>query len=133
MLLLIPFKVVIKMVLNLEPMTVFGSHSSVFHLTDAIYVYASTQTSIYFVYALVVLLLLVVLHINIQPFKKTAVTWYTSIDPVFLLLTSVIYTSVIGTDVGSMLEHAYLSAMVILGLLMMIIYITFLLLHWIYS
>ena len=40
----------------------------------------------YFVYALILLLVLIVLHINVKPFKKTAVVWYSSVDPVFLLL-----------------------------------------------
>jgi hypothetical protein len=50
------------------------------------FVYASTLTSMYFLCALIIILSLTVLHINIQPFKKTIVAWYSSIDPIFLLL-----------------------------------------------
>ena len=89
----------------------------------------------YFVYALVIVLLLIVLHINIQPFKRTIVSWYSSVDPVFLLLIQcIMYTSFIGTNIESMRKHTYLSVMVLLGLLtaaIPIVYIMFLMLHWI--
>ena len=100
------------------------------------FAYASTRTSMYFVYALIMLLFLIVLHINVQPFKKTAVAWYSSVDPVFLLLICISYISVVGSITGSMLGHAHLSIMIVLGLLtafVPIAYITFLMLHWIYS
>ena len=50
--------------------------------------YASNSKliSMYFLYALVIILSLTVLHINIQPFKETTVAWYSSVDPIFLLL-----------------------------------------------
>ena len=41
-------------------------------------------------------------HINVQPFKKIAIVWYSSIDLVFLLLLCILYTSVVGTVIGSM-------------------------------
>ena len=69
-------------------------------------------------------------------FKKTAVAWYSSVDPVFLLLICILYISLVGTDTGSMLGHAHLSLMIVLGLstaFVPITYITFLMLHWIYS
>ena len=91
----------------------------------------------YFPYALIMIILsLIVLHINVQPFKRTTVAWYSSVDPVFLLLICIMYISVVGTNTESMLEHTYLSVMVILGLLtafVPIAYITFLIMHWIYS
>ena len=48
------------------------------------------------------------------------------------------YVSVVGTNIESMLEHTYLSVMVVLGLLFMtafipMINIMFLMLYWIYS
>ena len=101
-----------------------------------LFAYASTLTSMYFVYALVIVLLLIVLHINVQPFKRTTVSWYSSVDPVFLLLICIMYTSVIGTNIESMQEHTYLSVMVLVGLMttvIPIVYIMFLMLHWIYS
>ena len=100
------------------------------------FAHASTLTSMYFVYALIILIFLIVLHINVQPFKKTAVAWYSSVDPVFLLLICILYISVVGTDTGNMLGHANLSLMIVLVLLtafVPIAYITFLMLHWIYS
>ena len=101
-----------------------------------LFAYASTLTSMYFVYALVIVLLLIVLHINVQPFKRTTVSWYSSVDPVFLLLICIMYTSVIGTNIESVQEHTYLSVMVLVGLMttvIPIVYIMFLMLHWIYS
>ena len=100
------------------------------------FAYASTLTSMYFLYALIIILSLTVLHINIQPFKETTVAWYSSVDPIFLLLICMMYVSVVGTNIESMLEHTYLSVMVVLGLLtafIPMIYIMFLMLHWIYS
>ena len=61
--------------------------------------------------------LLIVLHINVQPFKRTAVSWYSSVDPIFLLLICIMYTSIFGSNIESTLEHTYLSLMVLLGLL----------------
>ena len=77
-------------------------------------------------YAPVILLLLKLLHINIQPFKKTAVSWYSSIDPVFLLILCIMYTSIVGSDIGG---HAHLSEMIVLVFLaafIPVIYIMFL-------
>ena len=100
------------------------------------FVYAYTLTEMYFMYALVVLLSVLAIHINVEPFKITAVSWYTSVDPIFLTLICVFYTSVVGTNVGSLLDHRYISVMVVLGLLTVFVpiaYIVFLMLHWTYS
>ena len=82
------------------------------------FVYASTLTSMYFPYALIIILSSTELHINVQPFKKTTVSWYSSgyIDLVFLFLICMMYILVVGTNTESMLEHImYLLVMVILG------------------
>ena len=110
-----------------------------FHQARSIFTYAFTLTSMYFLYVLIILSL-TVLHINVQLFKKTTVAWYSSVtvDPVLLLLICMMYVSVVGTNIESMLEYTYLSVMVVLGLLFMtafipMIYIMFLMLYWIYS
>ena len=134
----IPFKALTRMGLNLELMIDVGLHSLVFSsgLHYFLFMLLHWHQCIFHIYALVIILSLTVLHIKVQPFKKTTVAWYSSIDPVFLFLICVMYMSVVGTNTESMLEHTYLSIMVTLGLLtafVPIAYITFLIMHWIYS
>ena len=135
--LLILFKVVTKMEQSLEHVTVVGllslvslSGSQCF-LRTLLHWHRSTLCM-----PSCVLLSVIAVHINIEPFKSTAVSWYTSVDPIFLILICVFYTSVVGSSIGSLLDHRYISVMVVLGLLTVfvaIVCIVFLMLHWTYS
>ena len=79
----IPFKALIRMGLNQELTIVVGLHSLIglFIRLAFFFVYAPTLISMYFPYALIIILSLTELHINAQLFKKTLSTvfWYSSV------------------------------------------------------
>jgi hypothetical protein len=54
----------------------------------------------FFVYAVVSLVIILILVINIQPFKK-AVVRYPSNDSIFLILLSSLFIGIIGRDIAS--------------------------------
>ena len=98
-------------------------------------IYAATLNAMYFVYALVMLMILLIAMINIQPFKKTAVR-YPSTDPVFIVLLSLFYMALFGRVVINMQNYSFFPAMTVLLLsstLVPLVYITFLICFWLVS
>ena len=98
-------------------------------------IYALTLTSVFFVYAAVASTLWLVFIISVNPFKKH-VSSYALTDSVFLIFISMFYISVIGIDIGSMEQHTHLRLISIFTLLFpfaAMLYVLYVMLHWIYS
>ena len=99
-------------------------------------VYALTLNSMFFVYALIMIMFWLILLINIHPFKKTIMVQYPSTDLAFLVLVSIFYTAILGINIGSMEARPYLSAMNILAIsspFITILYIVYIIFNWIFS
>ena len=97
--------------------------------------YTMTLSSMYFVYTLLIILVIVILLINFQPYK-TSVSHYTTIDVSFLILLSVFYTSLLGNNVTASNGQKYLyffNALATVSCVIQIVYITSIMLHWMYS
>ena len=99
-------------------------------------IYALTLTSMFFVYvAIAITLWLVFIIINVNPFKKH-VSSYVLTDLMFLMFISMFYISVLGINIGSMEQHAYLpliNILVMLSLFAAMLYVLYAMLHWMYS
>ena len=92
-----------------------------------------TLSTMYFIYALLVILLVIILLINFQPYK-TSVAHYTTIDVSFLILLSLFYESVLGINISYGRRHLYsFCILAFVSSVIPIIYIAFIALHWIYS
>ena len=90
----------------------------------------------YFIYALIVLIILMIAIINIQPFKKASVC-YPSTDPIFMVLLSLVYVALLGRGIiFDTRHHTLYSVMTMLGLVMAIIpilYINVFIGSWLFS
>ena len=97
-------------------------------------IFVLTLTSMYFVYALLMIVVAIILLINFQPYKSS-VSHYTTIDITFLILLSLYYTSILGIQITILKGQRYLYLIYALGVLSCltpIIYITFIMLQWMY-
>ena len=86
----------------------------------------------FFVYAVITLTVVLLAIINVQPFKKSAVR-YPSNDPIFFILLSLTFITIIGIDVTSR-ENIFFNystmTMLIFSVIVPIIYITFFITLW---
>ena len=99
------------------------------------FTYALTLSSMFYIYFLLVILSFVIFLINLQPYKASVVH-YTTIDASFLILFAVIYTTFIGDDITAYNGLRFRLVLYTLGFIscvIPIIYISFIVLHWIYS
>jgi hypothetical protein len=100
-----------------------------------ILLFAFTLSSMYFVYVVILLISMTIVLINFQPYKNSA-THYTTIDASFLILLSLFFTTISGNNVTDSTGQKYLSIFYTLALIsciIPIIYITIIVLHWMYS
>ena len=98
-------------------------------------IYALTLTSMFFVYAVIVCVLWLILLINVNPFKKH-VSSYLLTDSVFLVVFSLFYISILGSNIGSMEDHVYLPVIdvfLVLSPFVTIIYVLYIILDWMFS
>ena len=65
-----------------------------------------TLPTIYFIYGLIVVVIVLIAAINIQPFKKVAVH-YPSTDMVFYILLSLAYTGIPAREVARTEKHFF--------------------------
>ena len=98
-------------------------------------IFGFTLSVMFFVYALIVLIILLTITINVQPFKKSAVR-YPSTDSTFFVLLSLSYVSVLGMDISSTESQLYNKTLILICLLsafIPIFYIAFFILSWLIS
>ena len=98
-------------------------------------VLAFTVSSIFFPFAIFVILLSIILIINIQP-HKDAVSHYNTINATFLCLLALFYSAIISSDISSLKAHYFVKGCYILIILVGItplIYISCIFIHWIIS
>ncbi len=69
-------------------------------------IFGLTLSSMYLVYAIVILTILMIVLINIQPYKKTYSS-YPPTDLMFLFLLSLIYIAILGRNHSEMHEYIY--------------------------
>ena len=91
-----------------------------------------TLSSMYFIYALVMILSMTILLINFQPYKVSVVN-YTTLDASFLILLCLIYTSFVGINVTASKGQSLLYILTVLSSLVTICYMIFIALHWMFS
>ena len=98
-------------------------------------IYVLTLTSMYFIYAILTCVLLLMLLVNVNPFKKSVYT-YQHVDSVFIVFLSLFYISILGIDIGGMKQHVYLPVKNIIALFSpfaTMLYVLYIILHWICS
>ena len=98
-------------------------------------IYALTLSIMFFVYTMIVLAIILIIVINVQPFKEVTVH-YTSTDPQFMILLSLCFIATLGMEVASIEYFVYTLGMFVIALssaFVPIIYITFLIVSWIVS
>ena len=98
-------------------------------------IFGITLSIMFFIYALILLILLMIVTINIQPFKKASVR-YPSTDPIFHVLLSLVYVALLGRSITTTLGNKYSTIMTALGLssaIVPIFYITFFIGTWLLS
>ena len=85
----------------------------------------------FFVYAVITLTVVLLVIINVQSFKKSAVR-YPSTDPIFLILLSLIFVTNMGRDITSRenLFFHYIMTMLALSVVIPITYIAFFITLW---
>ena len=97
--------------------------------------FALTLSSMYFVYIVILMISMTIILINFQPYKNS-VAHYTTIDASFLILLSLFSTNISGNNITDSTGQKYLSifyALDVISCIIPIIYITVIVLHWIYS
>ena len=97
-------------------------------------VFALTLSSMYFIFASLVLIIWLLALINVQPYKRT-IGGDLSIDVVFVSMLLLYNIAIIGINVGSMKEHEYLPPMYILAFISSVaslVYIGYLIIQWIF-
>ena len=96
-------------------------------------IYGMTLSIMFFVYALIVLIIFLIAMVNIQPFKTTIK--YPSTDSIFFILISLSYVAALGGEIASTEKYFYSTTMtaVIFSSFVPITYITFLISSWLFS
>ena len=61
-------------------------------------IYAFTLSMMYFVYAIILLIIYLIVKVNIRPLKKTSVCYDPSTDQVFLIMLSLRYATPLGKE-----------------------------------
>ena len=100
-------------------------------------IYGTTLSMMFFVYATVLLTILLIATINIQPFKKIAVR-YPSTDPIFLDLLILFYIAAIGRSVTVVykiknIHYAVMNVVLLSSACIPFVYIIFLIGFWLIS
>ena len=93
-----------------------------------------TLSMMFFVYALIVLLIFLIAMINIQPFKITV--RYPSTDSIFCVFLSLSYIAVLGRDMASTEKYFYnttMTGIAMLSAFVPIFYITYFIFSWLIS
>ena len=97
--------------------------------------YFLTFSSIFFVYASLVTLVFLTLLINLEPYKAS-VSHYTAIDASFLILLSLLYTTISGNNLPTVNGQKFLYlfyGFTVISCAIPIIYFNSIVLHWLYS
>ena len=95
-------------------------------------VYALTLSAMYFSYALVLIIVILIILINIQPYKKSAVR-YPSTDSTFLVFLSISYSAILGMNASSIQNTTFALIFIVICLISACIplfYIAFYILSW---
>ena len=89
--------------------------SALMLLTRPLYfiIYGLTLSVMCFTYVLILLITVLILLINIQPYKKTAVR-YPSTDATFFILLTLFYSAILGMDLSSTKRYTYGLVLVII-------------------
>ena len=96
-------------------------------------IFALTPSLMFFVYAMTLLIIYLVLIVNIQPFKVTTVR-YPATDPVFLILLSLFYVLVIGGAVTTKdFFFIIMSVLIISSVTLPLLYIAYIICFWLIS
>ena len=111
--------------------------TAVFFLVQVIgfVVYAFAHNIVFFYLAAIILLLLVSLIVNVQPFKAP-VAHYSKINATFFSLLIFIYIVVCGWDVAGIKVRYFLQVfhvLLIFAVIIPLLYTLLMILHWIYS
>ena len=94
-----------------------------------------TWSIVYFVYGTIIMVTLLIMIINVQPFKKVVVHHPTT-DAIFIIIFSLFYVCSIGRSIGSMNNSIYynlLTPIVLVTAFTSLVYITFLICSWLVS
>ena len=95
-----------------------------------------TQTAMFFIYVVLLIMVIIILLINFEPYKRS-VSHYTTIDVSFLILLSLFYTTIIGNNIATSTGQKQLlnafNALSVICCMVPIIYVTVIILHWMYS
>ena len=98
-------------------------------------IFVLTLSSMYFVYTVIILVSMIILLLNFNPYKEV-VKHYTVIDAFFMIFLSILYISILGVNVVDIQAKNYKISFLIMSILATIvpvIYISVIALHWIYS
>ena len=97
-------------------------------------IFGMTLSMMFFVYALIILLIFLIAMINIQPLKSTV--RYPSTDSIFFVLLSLSFIAALGRDIANTEKHFYSTIMIVITFasgFVPILYITFLIGSWVVS
>ena len=97
-------------------------------------IFGMTLSMMFFVYALIILLIFLIAMINIQPFKITV--RYPSTDSIFCVFLSLSYVAALGRDMASTEKYFYnttMTGIAILSAFVPIFYITYFVCSWLIS
>ena len=111
----------------------FSAYGLVLRLGICI-IFSLTLNAMYFIYALLLFLIILLFLVNFQP-HKSSVSHYTTIDITFLTLLVLHYISIVGVIIIVLKEHQYLHLIFMLtffSCFIPIIYLVFITLQWIY-
>ena len=100
-----------------------------------IFTYALTLSMMFFVYAVIILVIFLITMVNIQPFKKAAVR-YPSTDLIFLVLLNIVYIAALARGVADTKHGSYyiaMSALTLLSAFVPIFYVIFFISFWLVS
>ena len=111
----------------------FSAYGLVLRLGICI-IFSLTLNAMYFIYALLLFLIILLFLVNFQP-HKSSVSHYTTIDITFLTLLVLHYISIVEVNIVVLKEHQYLHLIFMLtffSCFIPIIYLVFITLQWIY-
>ena len=97
-------------------------------------IFSTTLNAMYFIYATLLILIVVIFLVNFQP-HKSSVSHYTAIDITFLILLLLHYMSIIAVNMTVLKGQKYLYLICVLGFFscfIPIIYLIFITLQWTY-
>ena len=103
--------------------------------TNAVYqafIYGLTLSMMTFAYALILIVTLLILLINIQPYKKTFVR-YPSTDTIFFILLALFFSALLGMDLSTIESSIYgtiLFIICVISACVPLFYITFFVFSW---